>query len=103
MPRKAYYKIAMETAVVIEKVIAGCKCKKIINNFIKLSLFTQETFVEHDFCDSDCGVIEFLVGTSLCFGLLTDNIEKNYKCFGTILEKTIKTFFLSTFFNRFSL
>lgn len=66
----------METAIVIEKVIEGYDYEKIMSDFIEISFFTYEIFVENDFCDNNCNVLEFLVGVSLCFGLLTEDIEK---------------------------
>ena len=66
----------METAIVIEKVIVGYDYEKIMSDFIEISFFTYEIFVENDFCDNNGNVLEFLVGASLCFGLLTEDIEK---------------------------
>lgn len=85
----------METAIVIEKVIEGYDYEKIMSDFIEISFFTYEIFVENDFCDNNCNVLEFLVGASLCFGLLTEDIEKKYKYFRT----TTKILQFFPFFN----
>ena len=66
----------METAIVIEKVIKVYDYEKIISDFIEISFFTHEIFVENDFCDNNCNVLKFLIGANLCFCLLIEDIEK---------------------------
>lgn len=83
----------METAIVIEKVIEGYDYEKIMSDFIEISFFTYEIFVENDFCDNNCNVLEFLVGASLCFGLLTEDIEKKIQMFQDQNKNITNNFF----------
>ena len=65
----------------LKKLLRDTTYEKTMSDFIEISFFTYEIFVENDFCDNNCNVLEFLVGASLCFGLLTEDIEKKIQIF----------------------
>ena len=84
----------METAVLIEKIIEEYNSEEKITKFIELSLFVHKIFVENGHCDNSCSVLDFLVGASFRFELLSENNVGKKIFFATMPESITNNLYL---------